>query len=159
MVDDKLERFLKSWIDGELEADQAAEVAAYLKANPSAQEKVADFRKVAAVIRRIARATPIPMPRPDVIRRRALCRAQEERQVIRWLQRLTAAAAVLLVTTLGMLFLSARTEEIVVSSGADPILDVDPEPPEYWDGIRNESYLNPAMILALNDPSWEASYR
>jgi len=76
--DDKLERFLKSWIDGELGPDQAAEVAAYLNSNPTAHARVSDYREVAAVIRKVAGTTPIPMPRPDVIRRRALCREQDE---------------------------------------------------------------------------------
>ena len=165
MVDDKLEKFLKSWIDGELEPEQAADVAAYLKSNPRAQAKVSDYRRVAAVIRKVAKVTPIPMPRPVVIRRRALRREQEERQVIQWLQRLTAAAAILLVTTLGMLFASTMTTGdtnlaaqvgLVVSTTARPDLDGKTESailPEH------APLLDQAMILALNDPSWEMPYR
>ncbi len=160
MVDDKLEKFLKSWIDGELEPEQAADVAAYLKSNPRAQAKVSDYRRVAAVIRKVAKATPIPMPRPVVIRRRALRREQEERQVIQWLQRLTAAAAILLVTTLGMLFASTPTGDtgpgLVVPTTAQPELDGKPEPAILLD---QAPLLNQAMILALNDPSWEMPYR
>ena len=40
MVDDKLEKFLKSWIDGELEPEQAADVAEYLKANPNVAKDI-----------------------------------------------------------------------------------------------------------------------
>lgn len=160
MVVDKLEKFLKSWIDGELEPEQAADVAAYLKSNPRAQAKVSDYRRVAAVIRKVAKATPIPMPRPLVIRRRALRREQEERQVIQWLQRLTAAAALLLVTTLGMLFASTPTGDtglavqvgLVVSTTAQPDLDGTQEPADPPD---HAPLLDQAMILALNDPSWE----
>ncbi len=150
MVDDKLEKFLKSWIDGELEPEQAAEVAAYLKANPRAQAKVSDYRRVAAVIRKVAKAAPIPMPRPDVIRRRALRREQEERQVIQWLQRLTAAAAILLVTTLGMLFVSTPTGSAAILSNPDQGLDQGPD---------HAPLLDQAMILALNDPSWGMPFR
>ncbi len=160
MVDDKLEKFLKSWIDGELEPEQAADVAAYLKSNPRAQAKVSDYRRVAAVIRKVAKATPIPMPRPVVIRRRALRREQEERQVIQWLQRLTVAAAILLVTTLGMLFASTPTGDtglgLVVPTTAQPELDGKPEPAILLD---QAPLLDQAMILALNDPSWEMPYR
>ena len=160
MVDDKLEKFLKSWIDGELEPEQAADVAAYLKSNPRAQAKVSDYRRVAAVIRKVAKATPIPMPRPVVIRRRALRREQEERQVIQWLQRLTAAAAILLVTTLGMLFASTLTGDaglgLVVPTTAQRDLDGKPEPGILLD---HAPLLDQAMILALNDPSWEMPYR
>lgn len=145
MVDDKLERFLKSWIDGELEPDQAAEVAAYLKANPSAQARVSDYRNVAAVIRKVTGTTPVPMPRPDVIRKRALRIEQEERQVIRWLQRLTAAAAILLVTTVGLLLATAPRD--AASSVASEAVSNQP------------ALLDPGMILALNDPSWEMSPR
>ena len=150
MVDHKLERFLKSWIDGELKPDQAADVAAYLKANPHAQAEVADYRNVAAVIRKVARTTPIPIPRPDVIKRRALRREQEERQVIQWLQRVTAAAAVLLVTTLGMLFMSTSTGEagIALQSSAPGI---GPDALHLDQG----ALVDQAMILAFNDPSWE----
>ena len=148
MVDDKLEKFLKSWIDGELGPEQAADVAAYLKANPRAQAKVSDYRRVAAVIRKVARVTPIPMPRPDVIRRRALRREQEERQVIQWLQRLTAAAAILLVTTLGMLFVPTPTGNAAMFPDQRPDQRPDHAP-----------LLDQGMILALNDPSWEVPFR
>lgn len=155
MLNNKLERFLKSWVDGELEPDQAAEVAAYLKSNPRAQATVADYRKVADVIRRVARRTPVPMPRPETIARRARCQEQEERQVIQWLQRLTAAAALLLVTTLGMLVMSSSS-----SAAGDPVL-ASPEEAEVplLDVNEPDPFLPDAMILALNDPSWEIEYR
>ncbi len=152
MVDDKLERFLKSWLDGELEPEQAAEVAAYLKSNPRAQARVSDYRRVAAVIRRVAKASPIPMPRPDVIRRRALRREQEERQVIQWLQRLTAAAAILLVATLGMLFVPTPAGDAgLVSTGSALVLDGELGPGAFPD---QAPLLSQAIILALN-PSWD----
>ncbi len=80
--------------------------------------------------------------------------------MIQWLQRLTAAAAILLVSTLGMLFASTMTTGdtnlaaqvgLVVSTTAQP--DLDGNLPEH------APLLDQAMILALNDPSWEMPYR
>ncbi len=145
MMNEELEKLLKSWIDGELTPEQAAEVALYLKSNPGAQATVADYRRVAALIRKLAEDAPLPIPRPESIVRRARRRDQEERQLIQWLQRVTAAAALLLVTTLGVLLSSAAAGDagaLAPQRVVDPFVD------------RDE-----AMMLALNDPGLGEYYR
>ena len=85
--------------------------------------------------------------------------------MIQWLQRLTAAAAILLVSTLGMLFLSTQTSDagldmVLPRPVAQPVPDGKPEAGILLDPAPDHApLLDQAMILALNDPSWEMPFQ
>ncbi len=95
------ERTLRSWMDGELEADLAREVAAHLSACGSCAARVREDRAIGDALRA---ASPAREDRPvhlasEEILRGAVRSRREEASLITTLRRVAAAAALILFTS------------------------------------------------------------
>jgi anti-sigma factor RsiW len=76
----------------------AAELGAHVEACGPCRAAVDDYRRISREVAALA-ASPAPAPRLDAIRGRAASAAREERETVRWLQRVAAAAALVLIAS------------------------------------------------------------
>ena len=91
---------LKAWMDGELDPAAARGVEGHVAACTSCGERVADYRRLAVLIRE---AEPVPAPDVEtgVIYEKACTARREEEGVIRILQRAAVTAAAVLIVSIG----------------------------------------------------------
>ena len=95
----EIQPFLKAWLDGETDDSRGATIEAHVERCPRCREQADDFRRLSALIR-AAEVSAVPTPDVGKIRGRVAQIKVEDEKTLRFLKRIAAAAAVLLVVTL-----------------------------------------------------------
>ncbi len=129
---------LKAFLDRELDPLRREAVASHLEECASCRELLREDGELSAAL--ASGAAEVPMPRGEVVERWARAALEENRTTVRWLRRVAAAAAALLVASL-VAFSSVSWhagEEAAASSEAAL--------------VQRES----ALEIVLSDPSWGA---
>ena len=99
----EFESLLGTWMDGALDSPAARRVEGHVASCPACSAEAEAWREISARIR--AAAAEVPPPRWDAIERRIEAARRESVLVLRSLKRVAAAAAAILVLSLGLLAL------------------------------------------------------
>jgi predicted anti-sigma-YlaC factor YlaD len=104
-------RLLKAWLDGEVDPATAEALGRHVAGCPACRAVRDDYAAIGALLRRAAVLPPPDVSIGDVMRRVAEG-GRERVQVIRYLKRVTAAAAAVLILSTAFLFWDAAAGKV-----------------------------------------------
>jgi len=139
-----VEGHLKAWLDGELDAPLVHEVEAHVSSCTACRKMADDFSEISRRLRLAAEADLVPEAPVAALGARFRDESRERILLVRALQKVAAAAALVLISTSAVLVWQDRFAPLWGPSGTEGDAA----------SLRRDS----VMEIVLSDPPWGGDY-